>query len=102
LEKKGASLLKMHGNSPSRLIQSLFPEHKWLNSHFTTKLPSGFWHKKQNQRDFLDKLEIDLGLKGKHDWINVTKKHFLEKGGGTLLKKYGNSPSKVVQSVLFE
>jgi hypothetical protein len=49
----GASLLRHFGGSLIRALQSAFPEHEWLEWHFTA-VPVGFWTTTANRRRFLD------------------------------------------------
>ena len=64
-------LLTLYDNSPSKLISSVYPEHKWLLWKFS-RVPSGFWEKSENQRNFLENLASELQIKNIEDWYNVT------------------------------
>jgi hypothetical protein len=62
-------------------------------------LPHGFWDRFENQKVFMDWLRIELGFNQTTDWYKLTAKEIFEKGGPSLLKKYGGSPFKLLQSV---
>jgi len=38
-------------------------------------------------------------LKRMNSWYKVTRNDIIQKGGSGLLNKYGNSPSKLIQTV---
>ena len=45
---------------------------------------------------FMDWLGEELGFKEMEDWYRISKKDITQKGGVSLLNKYGCSPSKLV------
>jgi hypothetical protein len=57
-----------------------------------------YWDNKDNQREFLDNLGAHLGFKNVENWYHLTKKAVKQNGGGGLLKKFKDSPSKLVIS----
>jgi hypothetical protein len=61
-----------------------------------------YWENKDNQRNFLEGLSKELGLKDFTDWNSLTESHFIENGGAQLLKRYGGSISQLMSSVLME
>ncbi len=101
LQQNGAgSLLQKYSNSPSRLLSSVYPECEWDFSKFNN--PQGYWDNSANQRCFLDELAKKLNITDQQGWYNITAHKLLRHGGGTLLAKFGNSPSKLVSSVYHE
>lgn len=95
----GASLLAKHyGDSPSEMVCSIFEEHEWRRERFI-RVPNGYWDNTQNQRLFMDNLSNEFGYKKKEDWYNVTFQKIQQHGGSTILSKYEESPSLLLQSV---
>jgi len=94
----GSNLLAKFGNSPSKLLSSVYPKHKWNLSRFET-VPMGFWNKKSNQKEFMDCLGKQLGFVELEDWYQITQKVLCENGGAGLLAKYERSPSLLLRSV---
>jgi hypothetical protein len=103
----GRGLLDKYGDSPSKLIISVYIQYPWKESKFTQRnpkftsrnKPAGYWNSKDNQRNFLDTLAKQLNFKQQDDWYKVTIRQILENGGGGLLTKYGYSLSRLITSV---
>jgi hypothetical protein len=53
----------------------------------------------EKQRNFMDGLAKQLNITQQEDWYSITSKQIYERGGGSLLDKYGSSPSKLIQTV---
>src|SRR5438128_2224085 len=51
--------------------QKLYPQHKWNSVQFST-IPRGYWNDEDNQRNYLDKIGRELGVKEMDDWYNVS------------------------------
>lgn len=100
-EKRGQSLLMKYNKSPSKMITSIFSDHEWDMEKFA-KMPKGYYMNEKLQRDMMDRLGKELNIKEMEDWYHVTKPQIYEKGGGRLLEKYQQSPSKMITSVLNE
>src|SRR5690349_13904891 len=50
----GSGLLNdYYNNSPSKALQTVYPEHQWLIWRFG-QTPKGFWKKPENHRQFFD------------------------------------------------
>eukprot|EP01118_Nematostelium_gracile_P009458 TRINITY_DN3194_c0_g2_i1.p1 TRINITY_DN3194_c0_g2~~TRINITY_DN3194_c0_g2_i1.p1 ORF type:complete len:313 (+),score=53.49 TRINITY_DN3194_c0_g2_i1:151-1089(+) len=94
----GAGLLRRYQNSPSKMITSILTYHKWNLAHFTHK-PIRVWNIMQFQEDLIHRLQKELNIVHMEDWYRVTKEQICEKGGQSLLKRYQNSPSKMVTSI---
>src|SRR4051794_41162269 len=58
----GRGLISKYGDSPSKLLQTIFPQFSWISWKFS-KVPQGFWNFRDNQRNFLDWLGIKLNFK---------------------------------------
>jgi hypothetical protein len=98
-ENGGYSLLAKYEYSVMALLQSVFPEHSWISHRFVQKTENSFWESKKNQVDFLDWVSQQLNYQSMEDWYGISIKTIRQMGGGGLLQKYGNSPSKMIQSV---
>lgn len=74
---------------------------KWNSSWFknTHKVPRGFWDKKENQREKLETIARELGIKMPKDWGNVTNRTLMSYGAGPILYKYKGSVWKSLISL---
>ena len=70
LKNKGSGLLLKYGNSPSKTIQSIFPEHNWLAWKFR-KVPDGFWISNDNAIIFMNWLSKELKINSLDDWYHI-------------------------------
>ena len=93
----GGRPLYKFGGSPSKLVQTVYPQHYWLIWNFE-RIPKGFWQNTDNQRIFMNHLAQQLGLYTKEDWYLVHEKDIIRYGGGPLLAQYGNSALKLLQT----
>lgn len=50
-------------------------------------MPHGYWKNPQNQRNFLENLSKELGVKNPIDWGKITVKDFYDHGGHSLLRR---------------
>lgn len=94
----GTHLLRKYGSSPSELIQKVYPEYPWVSQRLQT-FPKGYWNSEENQKDFLDWLGKKLGFVKVEDWYTITGKEIKEKGGSGLIRKYRESPFKLLQAI---
>ena len=69
----GWNLLMKYNGSPSQILQSVYPEHKWIIWMFNS-VPAGFWDIKENQKEFMNWLQKQLGYSKLDDWYNLTQK----------------------------
>jgi len=97
----GGRLLALHGNSPSELVISSFPEHDWKPWMFRAA-PQGFWTKKENQRKYMEWLGGVLNFNDLDDWYAISVESFISNKGIGLISLYRGSPSEVVISVFSE
>jgi hypothetical protein len=95
----GRGLLhNLFNGSIAAAIQTTYPHHKWLVWEFEDRLPNGYWEEMSNQRDFLDSLGKRLGFQQMEEWYKVTQRDIDAKGCG-LIRRYGDSPAKLLQAV---
>ena len=85
----GKTLLQKYNNSISRAISTIYSEHKWRIWKFRT--PKDYWSNKENQKEYLNWLASDLGLKNMEDWYNITEGIIAANGGSVLIRMYGSS-----------
>jgi hypothetical protein len=98
ITKGGVTLLNKYLGSPIKLLQSIYPEHYWMIWKFSI-VPTGYWDKPQNRKEFVDWMGSEFGFTKLEDWYNITRNQIKEKGGSTLLRKQDNSLIKLLQSV---
>jgi hypothetical protein len=98
-ENGGARLLHKYQQSPSKFVQSLFSDYKWLPWKFDSSQTEGFWNQQKNQKQFMNWLGNELGFKQMDDWYQITGKIIEENGGVGLLQKYNNSLIEVIESI---
>src|SRR5262249_51176611 len=103
MQKNGGSgLLEHHKGSVSRALDAILEDGSkslicFLLITFVTdeKIPQWLFKKSRKdwkdptlQKQFLDWLAAELGISEQIQWYKVSKKHFLEKGGGGLLEEF--------------
>lgn len=79
-------------------VTLVYPSINWQPKLFI-HLPQGFWKDKNNRKEFVDDLAKQLKISSYKDWVNVTRKEFIQHGGRGLLKYFDESPKKVLQGV---
>jgi hypothetical protein len=97
----GKTLLQLYDNSVQKAILSVYPELRNILKYLG--VPSEFWEDIQSQKDFIKWLTKQLNIDDQNihppDWYeNLTKKAVVENGGEDLLKLYGGSLGKLLQS----
>ena len=96
----GEGLLKyIYDGSLAKALTSIFPNHEWYSWIFNQRLYKGFWEDKKNQFRFMNWLGKELGFKEMSDWYKLELRHVYNNGASRLINKFGNSPSKLVQSI---
>lgn len=100
--KKLRTLLMAHGDSVSKTLMDLFPEHKWDVDKF--KYPRNYWLNIDNQRAFVLKLGKKLGIPENQyeEWYKVQKKDVISHGGGVLIRRHNGSISGLLKTVFPE
>jgi hypothetical protein len=69
----GTLLYTYYKNSPSLLINTIYPEYHLLPWKFTVN-PNNFWNNIENQRKFFDWAALQLGIKNYTDWYKILVK----------------------------
>jgi len=59
----------------------------------------GYWKHLENQKSFMDWIGNQLGYKNMSDWYGILQMDISNRGGATLLRKYGGNTSNILQSV---
>jgi hypothetical protein len=93
----GAGLLTKYGDSPSKLIMSVYSKSNWQRWKF--KHLRKYWVNEDNRLAYMTWLGQELGFKKMEDWYNLTMQQIQSRGGSGLMEKYGNSAAKLVMSV---
>jgi len=73
-------LLIMNRNSPSQVVQKLYPDHKWLPWKFPG-IPRNWWRKKSNQKQYIEWLAEKSGWKSLNDYYNLSQELLFENNG---------------------
>ena len=95
----GVTLLYNYYNgSPIQLLESIFPDYKWLPWCFSNT-NNGFWDKLENQKNYMDWLGEKLGYKTMDDWYAITLEDFDNNYGGGLSTKYSHSPERLLKAI---
>jgi hypothetical protein len=67
----GSFVLGMSGNSPLKLLESVFPEFKWLPWKFTRSSKNVF-DDPINEKLFMEHAKKELKINSMEDWYKVT------------------------------
>lgn len=95
----GGTLLHQYNSSTLNMLQTLFPEHRWLPWRFHYP-PRGYWEDLKNQRSAMDWLAAELNIQQMEDWYSVTIKQLCDSGGATMLKNFfDGSPARMIQTL---
>jgi hypothetical protein len=73
-------VLKRYGGSQLRLLQAVYPDHKWLPWKFQATR-AGFWDDLANQRWFFEELMHEHNIDKLEGLYEVTLPHILKAGG---------------------
>jgi hypothetical protein len=76
----GYTLLKKYGTSLSKLVMSIYTEFQWDSTRFSTvsKLPTGYWDKKENRVALIKELTEKLHIEDLNDWYRISKAQIYE------------------------
>lgn len=83
-------LMQMYQDSVARAVMDVFPEHAWQFWRFQ-KVPRGFWENLDHQREFMDFVAQELGIKTPWNsmlwekWYDVSGKDLQSFGGARLI-----------------
>src|SRR4051812_31028060 len=69
---RGHCTFQQHQRTLSVALQKLNSQHKSNPLRFST-VPRGYWKLKDNQRNHLDKIGRELGVKEMDDWYSVSR-----------------------------
>lgn len=82
----GGSLLLLHKGSIRALLASVMPE---LDIEGSSVKPRGYWAKEENQREFLESIAGEIGVKNASDWKKVSTETLRAMGAVGLLNHAG-------------
>lgn len=77
-----------------RVLQSLFPDQKMIMKYIAHRRNDEevvSWIEPKECRNFFEKLEKEWDIKKPTEWSRRTKEEVIRKGGGHILKQFGNS-----------
>jgi len=93
-----ASVLNHHGNSLSRLLASVYPNHPWDVTRFP-KRPQNYWTSIDHQKAFMNELGERIGIRDLDGWYACSNQKLITMGAGGILTLYNNSLSKLLAAV---
>jgi hypothetical protein len=79
-------------------ISEVFPEYQW-NQWTFSKVNDGFWNSQENAQKFTKSLAEKLGFKSMEDFYDLTPDIVIKYGGRTLLLKYNDCLSKMLENI---
>ena len=68
----GEALLQKYDRLPSKMLQEIYPDHKWLPWRFEGYVPPRTWHDPSMQKEFLEKILRRNGIEEK-DILKITE-----------------------------
>ncbi len=110
----GYGLLHKYSNSPRKLITTVYPEYlcpitclypllyHWDLSKFRFRVATGHWNTTANQRTFMDNLAKKLNITDQEGWYKITVRSLRSNDAGGLLKRYNDSPFKLLSKLYTE
>jgi hypothetical protein len=75
IEAEGAGLLMKYGDSPAKLVQSVYSEFNWEHSQFriVRRGPNAnYWSQKENRIEFVRQIAHQLQIQNFEDWYRIT------------------------------
>jgi hypothetical protein len=94
----GGALLSLYAGSTPQMLQDLCPEFRWVPWHFSN-LPHGFWDDPKNQKQALEWLQKELGVRKWSDWYRVTIDQIQAHGCSGLARRFDNCLSQLLLTV---
>lgn len=91
----GTEILNLYGNSISKALSSVYPHHSWDD---ISKQKKKDWEM-IDQRNFFDKVSLDLGINKMEDWYKIQWNDIQDKGGSSILKYYRGSLIKSLSAI---
>lgn len=95
----GLGLLGHFGGSPSKALQSVYPEHKWEVWKFCNS-PMGYWDDLNNQQAFFCTLEKELGLRDWKEYYKLKRRHLAKwPQVQSILRKHNQSSFETMRAI---
>lgn len=94
IANRAGALLGIYGNSLSKLLTAVYPNHSWEISKFSKK-PQNYWQSLENQKRFMDELGQKIGVSSEEElekWYGYTYELLDQNGGRGLSARYKNLP----------
>ncbi len=99
-----------YGSSLGKALSTLYPDYHWKpwlfgkqqrnnQSAIDYRVPHGFWSEEGNQREYLDWLAEELGVKTIEDWYRVRNEDVELRNGSGLLHYYESSLYKALSNI---
>ena len=84
----GAAPLQNHfGDSPSNMLKTVYPDHKWEPWKFSDGgNVRKYWKETENQKEYLNWLATQLGIQKMEDWYDITLDQVKKNEGFGLIK----------------
>ena len=102
IQNGGRILIRIYRSDYKLLLSSLYPDHHWNFNQFKIKLNKKIYFDTiDQQKSFLDQLFIKFKLKSMNDWLHVSTRKIIEKGGRKLLDIYYHNFRLVLCSLIF-
>jgi len=76
ITQRGGSALFNHYPSLEQALRTVYPDFPWQSMRFSDKQPKGHWADMKNQRELVEKIGVELGVKEvcKHNHISPHQK----------------------------
>lgn len=101
-ERGGASLLKRYRTFADAL-RDVYPEQDFEEDcSFRQTAPNGYWKDPANRKRWLEGFSKEMGIEKTEDWMKVTSRDVLERGGGALLNFFKGSLFLALQEAFGE
>lgn len=84
----GHGLMKHYGNSFTKALRNVYPQHMWQVWRFKM-VSKGFWDDKENVFEFMEYCRKELKVSMMEQWYNIGIESMYKLGGLSLLRKYG-------------
>jgi hypothetical protein len=82
-QNEGSQVISQYGGSIYKALSSIYPQYEWLPWKFNNL------ETKDQQKEYLEWLAKQLGVKQMEDWYAVAENRISELGGSSLLQKFG-------------
>ena len=95
------SILNLYNSSLSKLLMSIYPNHHWDISKFSSR-PRNYWSSLEKQKLFVDELGKKIGVNSEADmdkWYEISVEFFQKNGGYGLLIYHKKSLPKLLAAI---